>query len=93
MFGWEWKSEGMKIVSLYKFTKTSLLKNDDQLKQKSDKQPHIKIKKNKKNKKQSPNLLKNKNHFPKKKSCLVKQKTHTKKKKKAKQKKKRRKTK
>ena len=61
MFGWEWKSEGMKKVSLYKFTHIPLLKNDDQLKQKSDKQPH-----QKKKKKQSPNLLKNKNHVPQK---------------------------
>ena len=30
---------------------------------------------NQKKKKQSPNLLKNKNHVPKKKSCLVKPKT------------------
>ena len=29
----------MEKVSLYKFTHTLLLKNDDQLKQKSDKQP------------------------------------------------------
>ena len=63
MFGWEWKSGEMEKVSLYKFTYTSLLKNDGQLKQKSDQ----------KKKKQSPNLLKNKNHVPKKKkSCLVK---------------------
>ena len=47
-------------MSLYKFTHTPLLKNDVQLKpKKSDKQP--------KKKKQSPNLLKNKNHIPKKK--------------------------
>ena len=39
MFGCEWKSGGMKKVSLYKFTHTPLLKNDDQLIQKSDKQP------------------------------------------------------
>ena len=38
-FGWEWKSEKIKKVSLYKFTHTPFLKNDDQLKQKSDKQP------------------------------------------------------
>ena len=49
----------MEKVSLYKFTHISLLKNDGHLKQKSDKQP-------KKKKKQSPNLLKNKNHVPKK---------------------------
>ena len=53
-------------MSLYKFTHIPLLKNDGQLKQKSDKQP--------KKEKQSPNLLKNKNHVPKNKSCLVKQK-------------------
>ena len=40
-------------MNLYKFTRTLLLKNDGQLKQKSNKQP--------KNK-QSPNLLKKKNH-------------------------------
>ena len=51
----------MEKVSLYKFTYTLLLKNDGQLKQKTDKQP-----KKKKKKKQSPNLLKNKNHVPKK---------------------------
>ena len=49
----------MEKVSLYKFTHISLLKNDGHLKQKSDKQP-------KKKKTQSPNLLKNKNHVPKK---------------------------
>ena len=43
----------MEKVSLYKFTHILLLKNDGQLKQKSDK-------------KKSPNLLKNKNHVPKK---------------------------
>ena len=43
----------MKKVSLYKFTHILLLKNDGQLKQKNDK-------------KKSPNLLKNKNHVPKK---------------------------
>ena len=48
----------MEKISLYKFTHTPLLKNDGQLIQKSDKQP--------KKKKQSPNLLKNKNHVPKK---------------------------
>ena len=68
MFGWKWKSGRMEKVSLYKFTHIPLLKNDGQLKQKSDKQPK------KKKKKQSPNLLKNKNHVPKNKSCLVKQK-------------------
>ena len=46
----------MEKVSLYKFTYTPLLKNDGQLIQKSDK----------KKKKQSPNLLKNKNYVPKK---------------------------
>ena len=55
MFGWEWKSGEMEKMSLYKFTHISLLKNDGQLKQKSDKQP--------KKKKQSPNLLKSKNHI------------------------------
>ena len=59
MFGWEWKSGGMEKVSLYKFTHTPLLKNDGQLIQKSDKQP--------KKKKAITNLLKNKNHVPKKK--------------------------
>ena len=58
MFGWEWKNRWMEKISLYKFTHTPLLKNDGQLIQKSDKQP--------KKKKQSPNLLKNKNHVPKK---------------------------
>ena len=53
MFGWQWKSERMENVSLNKFTHRPLLKNDGQLKQKSDKQP-------KKKKKQSPNLLKKK---------------------------------
>ena len=38
MFDWEWKSEGMKKVSLYKFTHTPLLKNDGQLKHKKNKQ-------------------------------------------------------
>ena len=46
----------MEKVSLYKFTHILLLKNYGQLKQKSDQ----------KKKKQSPNLLKNKNHVPKK---------------------------
>ena len=36
-------SEKMDKVSLYKFTHTPLLKNDGQLKQKSDKQPKKKI--------------------------------------------------
>ena len=49
LFGWEWKSGGIKKMSLYKFTHTPLLKNDGQLKQKNNKQPK---------KKQSPNLLK-----------------------------------
>ena len=44
----------MEKMSLYKFTHMPLLKNDGQLIQKSDKQPQ------KKKKKQSPNLLKNK---------------------------------
>ena len=39
LFDWEWQSGGMEKVSLYKFTHTPLLKNDGQLKQKSDKQP------------------------------------------------------
>ena len=52
-------------MRLYKFTHIYLLKNDGQLKQKSVKQP--------KKKKQLLNLLKNKNHVPKK-SCLVKKK-------------------
>ena len=34
LFGWEWKSEGMKKMSLNKFTHIPLLKNDAQLKQK-----------------------------------------------------------
>ena len=42
MFGWEWKSEGIEKVSLDKFTHISLLKNDTQLKQKSDRQPPLK---------------------------------------------------
>ena len=50
----------MEKVSLYKFTYTYLLKNDGQLKQKSDQ----------KKKKQSPNLLKKKNHVPKKKKIM-----------------------
>ena len=45
MFGWEWKSGGMEKVSLYKFTYTLLLKNDGQLKQKTDKQPKKKKRK------------------------------------------------
>ena len=44
MFGWEWKSEKMDKINLYKFTHTPLLKNDGQLKQKSDKQPKKKKK-------------------------------------------------
>ena len=58
MFGWLWKSEGIEKVSLCKFCHIPLLKNDGQLKQKSDQ-------------KKLPNLLK-KNQV-KKKSCLVKQ--------------------
>ena len=46
----------MKKISLYKFNYIPLLKNDTQLKQKSDKQ----VKKKKIN---HPNLLKTKNHF------------------------------
>ena len=37
LFGWEWKSGGMEKIFLNKFTHMSLLKNDAQLKQKSDK--------------------------------------------------------
>ena len=37
-FGWKWKSGGMEKISLYKFTHIPLLKNDRQLKQKSDQQ-------------------------------------------------------
>ena len=48
-------------MNLYKFTHIPFLKNDGNLKQKSNKQQK------KKKKKQSPNLLKNKNHVPKKK--------------------------
>ena len=60
MFGW-WRKNGDKEkMSLYKFTHTPLLKNDDQ----------------------SPNLLKNKIHVPKKQSCLVKKKSPGKKRKK-----------
>ena len=45
MFDWEWKNGRMEKVSLYKFTHTPLLKNDDQLKQKqNDKQPKKKKK-------------------------------------------------
>ena len=59
MFGWEWKSREVEKMSLYKFTHTPLLKNDVQLKQKKKWQTT-------KKKGQSPNLLKNKNHVPKK---------------------------
>ena len=45
----------MEKVSLYKFTHIPLLKNDGQLRQKSDQK-----------KKQLPNLLKNKNQVKKK---------------------------
>ena len=62
----------MEKVSLYKFTHILLLKNDSQLKQKSDKQPK---------KKQSPKLLKKIKIMSKKKSCLVKTKKKEKKKK------------
>ena len=51
----------MEKVSLYKFTYTPLLKNDGQLKQKVTNNPK---------KKQSPNLLKKKNHIPKKKKIM-----------------------
>ena len=37
LFGWEWKSGRMEKMSLNKFTHIPLLKNDAQLKQKSDK--------------------------------------------------------
>ena len=50
MFGWEWKSGRMEKMSLYKFTHIPLLKNDVQLKQKSDKQA-------KKKKNQSPKFI------------------------------------
>ena len=45
----------MEKVSLYKFTHVPLLKNDVQLKPKSDRQP-------KKKKNQSPKFIKKKNH-------------------------------
>ena len=51
MFGWEWKSGGMKKVSLYKFIHVPLLKNDAQLNQK-------KWQTTKKKKKQSPKFIK-----------------------------------
>ena len=69
MFGWEWKNERMKKVSLYKFTHIPMLKNSGQLIQKKW---QITQKKN------SSNLLKNKKHVPKKKSCLVKPKKNKK---------------
>ena len=53
-------------VSLYKFTHISLLKNDGQLKQKSDKQPKKKKKSN------HPNVLKIKIIYRKKKSLSFK---------------------
>ena len=65
---WEWKSEGMEKMSLYKLTHTPLLKIDDQLKQKSDKQLLKKLIK------KITQFIKNKNHVPKKKLCLVKKK-------------------
>ena len=34
MFSWEWKSERIEKMSLYKFTYIPFLKNDAQLKQK-----------------------------------------------------------
>ena len=58
----------MEKVSLYKFTYIPLLKNDGQLKQK----------------KAIIQFIKNKNHVPKKNSCLVKQKRKKKEKKKKK---------
>ena len=39
MFDWEWKSGGIKKMSLYKFTHIPLLKNNVILKQKCYKQP------------------------------------------------------
>ena len=36
--GWEWKNRRMEKLNLYKFIHIPLLKNDSQLKQKSDKQ-------------------------------------------------------
>ena len=63
---------GSEKVSLYKFIYILLLKNDAQLKQKSDKQ---------KKKYNHPNLLKNKNHVPKK-NITSKQKKKKKKKRK-----------
>ena len=65
MFSWESKSGGMEKVSLYKFIHTPLLKNDGQLKQKSDKQPT-----KKKKKKQTPNLLKKKKIMSQKKKTM-----------------------
>ena len=40
LFSWEWKSGGMEKVNLYKFTHIPLIKNDCQLKRKSDKKNH-----------------------------------------------------
>ena len=37
MFGWKWKNGDIEKVSLYKFTHSPLLKNDDQLKKKLQK--------------------------------------------------------
>ena len=67
MFGWEWKCEGMKKVSLYKFTNILLLQNDAQLKQKSDQQPKNN---NNNNKSNHPNLFKKKIMFRKKKNHI-----------------------
>ena len=68
MFGLEWKSRGMKKMSLYKFTHVPLFKNDAQLKQKVTNKPK------KKNKINHLNLLKNKNHVKKKHVYLKKKK-------------------
>ena len=67
MFGLEWKSRGMKKMSLYKFTHVPLFKNDAQLKQKLTNKP-------KKKKINHLNLLKNKNHVKKKHVYLKKKK-------------------
>ena len=67
MFGWGWKSEGMKKkMSLYKFTHKLLLKVDVQLKQKIDKQP---------TKRQSPKFIKKEKSCPEKRK-KVKKKNH-----------------
>ena len=43
LFGWDWKSRGMKKLSLNKFTHIPLLKNNAQLKQKKVTNNHKKI--------------------------------------------------